>query len=227
MSDVNNKKKDWWHWKIDIYWYIYSVYFFCFSQVNSSIHVNSVGVPDNDLMATNGVIHVVKNVLYPAGEHNIHYHTFMQSTHHAESHYIMFSWWCILLTDLPVGRQDLLVLLKKLIKYIQIKVEKEKAHVCEYVQLTFSTLFVFGLTFSILLCLLLYSLFLDFHILRSHSLSSVSFLSDSIATWPVNIIASATTLNIICYFTERTVTTTQYSETGRITFINHMIKRLH
>uniref|UniRef100_A0A8C4E157 Periostin, osteoblast specific factor a n=1 Tax=Dicentrarchus labrax TaxID=13489 RepID=A0A8C4E157_DICLA len=63
-------------------------------SVNNSIHVNSVDVPDSDLMATNGVIHVVKNVLYPG--------------------------------DLPVGRQDLLVLLKKLIKYIQIKVEKEK-----------------------------------------------------------------------------------------------------
>uniref|UniRef100_A0A4W6FR07 Periostin n=1 Tax=Lates calcarifer TaxID=8187 RepID=A0A4W6FR07_LATCA len=62
--------------------------------VNNSIHVNSVNVPDSDLMATNGVIHVVKNVLYPG--------------------------------DLPVGRQDLLVLLKKLIKYIQIKVQKEK-----------------------------------------------------------------------------------------------------
>ncbi|XP_065819009.1 periostin isoform X5 [Labrus bergylta] len=59
------------------------------TSVNNSILVNSVGVPDSDLMATNGVIHVVKNVLYPA--------------------------------DLPVGRQDLLVLLKKLIKYIQIK----------------------------------------------------------------------------------------------------------
>ncbi|XP_068572082.1 periostin-like isoform X2 [Cebidichthys violaceus] len=58
-------------------------------SVNNSIHVNSVDVPDSDLMATNGVIHVVKNVLYPA--------------------------------NLPVGRQDLLVLLKKLIKYIQIK----------------------------------------------------------------------------------------------------------
>uniref|UniRef100_A0A3B4ULN4 Periostin n=1 Tax=Seriola dumerili TaxID=41447 RepID=A0A3B4ULN4_SERDU len=59
--------------------------------VNNSIHVNSVDVPDSDLMATNGVIHIVKNVLYPA--------------------------------DLPVGRQDLLVLLRKLIKYIQIKFE--------------------------------------------------------------------------------------------------------
>ncbi|KAG7224548.1 hypothetical protein INR49_011300 [Caranx melampygus] len=58
-------------------------------SVNNSIHVNSVDVPDSDLMATNGVIHIVKNVLYPA--------------------------------DLPVGRQDLLVLLQKLIKYIQIK----------------------------------------------------------------------------------------------------------
>ncbi|XP_067347954.1 periostin-like isoform X2 [Channa argus] len=57
-------------------------------SANNTIHVNSVGVPDSDLMATNGVIHVVKNVLYPA--------------------------------DLPVGSQDLLVLLKKLIKYIQI-----------------------------------------------------------------------------------------------------------
>ncbi|XP_031728571.1 periostin [Anarrhichthys ocellatus] len=58
-------------------------------SVNNSIHVNSVDVPDSDLMATNGVIHVVKNVLYPA--------------------------------TLPVGRQDFLVLLRKLIKYIQIK----------------------------------------------------------------------------------------------------------
>ncbi|XP_075958462.1 periostin isoform X2 [Anarhichas minor] len=58
-------------------------------SVNNSIHVNSVDVPDSDLMATNGVIHVVKNVLYPAA--------------------------------LPVGRQDFLVLLRKLIKYIQIK----------------------------------------------------------------------------------------------------------
>ncbi|KAM4726427.1 periostin-like isoform 2-T2 [Anableps anableps] len=56
---------------------------------NNSIHVNSVEVPNSDLMATNGVVHVVKNVLYP--------------------------------TDLPVGRQELLVVLQKLIKYIEIK----------------------------------------------------------------------------------------------------------
>lgn len=105
------------HWKI------------CFSQVNNSIHVNSVDVPKSDLMAKNGVIHVVKNVLYPAGENSMHYDIFMQCAHCAGRHYVMF-WWCILFTDLPVGRQDLLVLLKKLIKYIQIKVEKENIFIC-------------------------------------------------------------------------------------------------
>ncbi|KAI5099852.1 periostin [Silurus meridionalis] len=58
-------------------------------SVNNSINVNSLNVNDNDLMASNGVVHVVKNLLYPA--------------------------------DLAVGREDLLVLLRKLIKYIQIK----------------------------------------------------------------------------------------------------------
>ncbi|XP_038860970.1 periostin-like isoform X1 [Salvelinus namaycush] len=58
-------------------------------SVNKSIHVNSLDVPDIDLMATNGVVHVVKNILYPG--------------------------------DLPVGRESLLELLKKLIKYIQFK----------------------------------------------------------------------------------------------------------
>uniref|UniRef100_A0A3B5QYI9 Periostin n=1 Tax=Xiphophorus maculatus TaxID=8083 RepID=A0A3B5QYI9_XIPMA len=65
---------------------------------NNSIRVNSVEIPKSDLMATNGVVHVVKNVLYP--------------------------------TDLPVGHQDLLLVLQKLIKYIEIKVlepqKKEK-----------------------------------------------------------------------------------------------------
>lgn len=42
------------------------------SQVNNTIQVNSVDVPTSDLMATNGVIHVVKNVLYPPGEQRLH-----------------------------------------------------------------------------------------------------------------------------------------------------------
>ncbi|XP_063059480.1 periostin isoform X2 [Engraulis encrasicolus] len=58
-------------------------------SVNNSINVNSINVPDSDIMASNGVVHVVKTLLYPG--------------------------------DLPVGSQDLLVLLQKLIKYITIK----------------------------------------------------------------------------------------------------------
>lgn len=37
-------------------------------QVNNSINVNSINVKDNDLMASNGVIHMVRNLLYPAGK---------------------------------------------------------------------------------------------------------------------------------------------------------------
>lgn len=37
-------------------------------QVNNSIFVNTVDIPESDLMATNGAIHVVKNILYPGGE---------------------------------------------------------------------------------------------------------------------------------------------------------------
>ncbi|KAA0703976.1 Periostin [Triplophysa tibetana] len=36
-------------------------------SINNSIHVNSVDVPDFDLMASNGVVHVVKTILYPKG----------------------------------------------------------------------------------------------------------------------------------------------------------------
>ncbi|XDV54216.1 hypothetical protein PO909_022559 [Leuciscus waleckii] len=60
-------------------------------SVNNSINVNSVEVPDFDLMASNGVVHVVKTILYPQ--------------------------------DLPVGSEDILILLKRLIKYMQLKFE--------------------------------------------------------------------------------------------------------
>uniref|UniRef100_A0A8C9VDY1 Periostin n=1 Tax=Scleropages formosus TaxID=113540 RepID=A0A8C9VDY1_SCLFO len=68
-------------------------------QVNNSILVNSINVPDNDLMASNGVIHTIKTLLYPG--------------------------------DLPVGREDLLMLLKRLIRYIQIKVMDPVLNFCE------------------------------------------------------------------------------------------------
>uniref|UniRef100_A0A671L8J8 Periostin n=1 Tax=Sinocyclocheilus anshuiensis TaxID=1608454 RepID=A0A671L8J8_9TELE len=56
---------------------------------NESMQVNTVKVPDSDLMATNGVIHFVRTLLYPE--------------------------------DIPVGSQDLLSLLRRIIRYIQIK----------------------------------------------------------------------------------------------------------
>ncbi|XP_035390107.1 periostin, osteoblast specific factor b isoform X1 [Electrophorus electricus] len=56
---------------------------------NNSMQVNSVQVPLPDLMATNGVVHAVKNFLYPE--------------------------------DVPVGNQELLNLLKRIIRFIQIK----------------------------------------------------------------------------------------------------------
>ncbi|KAM9318839.1 periostin, osteoblast specific factor b isoform 2-T2 [Pholidichthys leucotaenia] len=56
---------------------------------NSTIQVNSVQVPESDVMATNGVIHFVNQVLYPE--------------------------------DIPVGSQDFLSLLRRLIRYMQIK----------------------------------------------------------------------------------------------------------
>uniref|UniRef100_A0A9J7Z9M2 Periostin, osteoblast specific factor b n=1 Tax=Cyprinus carpio carpio TaxID=630221 RepID=A0A9J7Z9M2_CYPCA len=54
------------------------------------LYVNTVKVPDSDLMATNGVIHVVRTLLYPE--------------------------------DIPVGSQDLLSLLRRIIRHIHIKV---------------------------------------------------------------------------------------------------------
>ncbi|XP_061575693.1 periostin, osteoblast specific factor b isoform X2 [Cololabis saira] len=58
-------------------------------HANNTIKVNSVQIPESDIMATNGVIHFVNQVLYPE--------------------------------DIPVGSQDLLMVLRKLITYFQIK----------------------------------------------------------------------------------------------------------
>ncbi|KAH0628664.1 hypothetical protein JD844_010071 [Phrynosoma platyrhinos] len=57
--------------------------------VNDTLLVNELKSKESDLMATNGVIHVIDKLLYPA--------------------------------DMPVGNEQLLAILKKLIKYIQIK----------------------------------------------------------------------------------------------------------
>uniref|UniRef100_A0A7N8WUT5 Periostin, osteoblast specific factor b n=1 Tax=Mastacembelus armatus TaxID=205130 RepID=A0A7N8WUT5_9TELE len=58
-------------------------------KANNTVQVNSVQVPESDIMTTNGVVHVVNQVLYPG--------------------------------DIPVGSQDLLMLLRRLITYMQIK----------------------------------------------------------------------------------------------------------
>ncbi|CAG6000277.1 unnamed protein product [Menidia menidia] len=58
-------------------------------SANNTVKVNSIQLPESDIMATNGVIHFVDQALYPA--------------------------------DMPVGSQDLLMILRKLISYIQIK----------------------------------------------------------------------------------------------------------
>uniref|UniRef100_A0A7M4EB80 Periostin n=1 Tax=Crocodylus porosus TaxID=8502 RepID=A0A7M4EB80_CROPO len=57
--------------------------------VNDTLLVNDLKSKESDLMTTNGVIHVVDKLLYPA--------------------------------DLPVGNNQLLTILNKLIKYIQVK----------------------------------------------------------------------------------------------------------
>lgn len=51
----------------------YYLYFLpCLSQANNTMLVNTIRVPDSDIMATNGVIHFVDNVLYPGGIISLH-----------------------------------------------------------------------------------------------------------------------------------------------------------
>ncbi|XP_015197510.1 periostin isoform X4 [Lepisosteus oculatus] len=57
--------------------------------INNTILVNEVKADKSDVMATNGVVHIVKSLLYPR--------------------------------DIPVGNQQLLTILKRLIKHIQLK----------------------------------------------------------------------------------------------------------
>uniref|UniRef100_A0A7M4EB65 Periostin n=1 Tax=Crocodylus porosus TaxID=8502 RepID=A0A7M4EB65_CROPO len=66
--------------------------------VNDTLLVNDLKSKESDLMTTNGVIHVVDKLLYPA--------------------------------DLPVGNNQLLTILNKLIKYIQVKVLYACKHLC-------------------------------------------------------------------------------------------------
>uniref|UniRef100_A0A8B9MHQ6 Periostin n=1 Tax=Accipiter nisus TaxID=211598 RepID=A0A8B9MHQ6_9AVES len=76
--------------------------------VNDTLLVNELKSRESDLMATNGVIHVIDKLLYPA--------------------------------DLPVGNDQLLTILKKLIKYIQIKFVRGSAF--KEIPLTFYSKFI-------------------------------------------------------------------------------------
>uniref|UniRef100_A0A8C6P3H9 Periostin, osteoblast specific factor b n=1 Tax=Nothobranchius furzeri TaxID=105023 RepID=A0A8C6P3H9_NOTFU len=83
------------------------------SLQGSKVHmklVNSVQLQEADIMATNGAIHVVDQVLYPE--------------------------------DIPVGNQDLLALLRRLISYIQIKFVQGYRY--EEIPLTFMSKIVEG-----------------------------------------------------------------------------------
>lgn len=92
------------------------------------MQVNTVKVPESDIMATNGVIHFVNQVLYPGGT---------ISTPSSVNLLWFDSVICICyecltavnalhcLPDIPVGSQELLMLLKRLITYMQIKVLKK------------------------------------------------------------------------------------------------------
>ncbi|KAM4796546.1 periostin isoform 3-T3 [Rhinophrynus dorsalis] len=61
-------------------------------SINDSLAVNDVSAKEADIMTTNGVIHVVDKLLYPA--------------------------------DAPVGNEELLKILNKIIKYITIKLQR-------------------------------------------------------------------------------------------------------
>lgn len=75
-----------------------------------------------------------------------------------------------------MGRQDFLVLLRKLIKYIRIKVKKKGLYAIQIHKMFFLDDFVCLTPFIYLSSVLLFaSMFLDLLMLRSHSPSSVSF----------------------------------------------------
>lgn len=83
------------------------------------MQVNTIKVPESDLMATNGVVHFVRTLLYPEGEDHSITQPYKSST-------VIFcsKQTCMVcfFKDIPVGSQEFLSLLKRIIRYIQIKV---------------------------------------------------------------------------------------------------------
>lgn len=85
------------------------------------------------------------------------------------------------LADLPVGRNDLLVLLKKLIRFIHIRVEKKSIGISKIAVVAQRVLHLS------LFCARSFSLSLDISMLRSRSPFSVSVTND-VSAWHKPII---------------------------------------
>lgn len=90
----------------------------CFPpQANSTMQVNSLQIPESDIMGTNGVIHLVNHILYPGGTFFL-----LCVIKNVISLQVQNLNQPPFFPDIPTGNQNLLKLLKKLITNIQIKV---------------------------------------------------------------------------------------------------------
>lgn len=106
----------------------YHLYYFlpCLSQANNTMQVNTIRVPDSDIMATNGVIHFVDNVLYPGGIISLHpFKPLICQKRLGDCFkYEPRLTPCVFHSDIPVGSQDFHMLLKRLVSYMQLKVRR-------------------------------------------------------------------------------------------------------
>lgn len=84
--------------------------------------VNSVQVPEADMMATNGVIHFVNKLLYPEGKTFIQLLSYKSAKKRDNCKYLIAVNALCCLVEIPIGSQELQMVLTKLISYIQFKV---------------------------------------------------------------------------------------------------------
>lgn len=91
-------------------------------QANDTVKVNSVQVPEADMMATNGVIHFVNKLLYPEGKTFIQLLSYKSAKKRDNCKYLIAVNALCCLVEIPIGSQELQMVLTKLISYIQFKV---------------------------------------------------------------------------------------------------------
>lgn len=84
--------------------------------------VNSVQVPEADMMATNGVIHFVNKLLYPEGKTFIQLLSYKSAKKRDNCKYLIAVNGLCCLVEISIGSQELQMVLTKLISYIQFKV---------------------------------------------------------------------------------------------------------